>query len=336
MTTYLLRRLLLIAPTLLGISLACFILIQFVPGGPVEELISKVRAVGSARGAKVATISAAEVANIKSYFGFDRPAHERYLKWLGDLLRGDFGKSYVYHAPVLEVILSKMPVSLFFGLTSFFLSYLVSVPLGVMKAVRNGSGFDVATSVLVFVGFVIPGFALGILLIIFFGGGSYLDWFPISGTISDNHEFLSPWGKLTDFLHHMVMPLTCYMIAEFAFLTVLTKNSLLEELNKDYIRTALAKGVPFRRVAWKHGLRNALVPLATGMGGLFTVMFAGALLIERVFNIDGMGLLFYNSIVGRDYNVVLGLIVLISFFTILGRLFSDLLYAAVDPRIRFD
>ncbi|MEN9661845.1 MAG: hypothetical protein RL324_794 [Verrucomicrobiota bacterium] len=336
MTTYLLRRLLLIAPTLLGISLACFILIQFVPGGPVEEMISKVRAVGSERGGKVMNISAAEVANIKAYFGFDRPAYQRYLQWLGALLRGDFGRSYVYHAPVLQVILSKMPISLFFGLTSFFLSYLVSIPLGVAKAVRNGSGFDVATSVLVFVGFVIPGFALGILMIIFFGGGSYLDWFPISGTISDNHEFLSPWGKLTDFLHHMVMPLTCYMLAEFAFLTVLTKNSLLEELNKDYIRTALAKGVPFKRVAWKHGLRNALVPLATGMGGLFTVMFAGALLIERVFNIDGMGLLFYNSIVGRDYNVVLGLIVLISFFTIIGRLFSDFLYAAVDPRIRFD
>jgi microcin C transport system permease protein len=336
MTTYLLRRLLLIAPTLLGISLACFILIQFVPGGPVEEMIGKIKAMGSERGGSVKSISAAEVANIKAYFGFDRPAHERYFKWLADLVRGDMGKSYVYHAPVLDVILSKMPVSLFFGLTSFFLSYLISIPLGVAKAVRNGSGFDVATSVLVFVGFVIPGFALGILLIIFFGGGSYLDWFPISGTISDNHEFLSPWGKLTDFLHHMVMPLTCYMLAEFAFLTVLTKNSLLEELNKDYIRTALAKGVPFKRAAWKHGLRNALVPLATGMGGLFTVMFAGALLIERVFNIDGMGLLFYNSIVGRDYNVVLGLIVMISFFTILGRLFSDFLYAAVDPRIRFD
>ena len=336
MTTYLLRRLLLIAPTLLGISVACFLLIQFVPGGPVEEMIGRVRALGSERGASTKNISAAEVANIKAYFGFDRPAPERYFKWLGRLLQGDFGRSYVYHAPVLPVILSKMPVSLFFGLTSFFLSYLVSVPLGVAKAVRNGSGFDVATSVLVFVGFVIPGFALGILLIIFFGGGSYLDWFPISGVTSDNHQFLSPLGKVTDFLHHMVLPLTCYMLAEFAFLTVLTKNSLLEELNKDYIRTALAKGVPFRRAAWKHGLRNALVPLATGMGGLFTVMFAGALLIGRVFNIDGMGLLFYNSIIGRDYNVVLGLIILISLFTILGRLFSDFLYALVDPRIRFD
>jgi microcin C transport system permease protein len=336
MITYLVRRLLLIVPTLLGITLACFVLIQFVPGGPVEELIGKVQALSSERGGSAKSISPAEVENIKAYFGFDRPAHERYLVWLGNLFQGDFGRSYIYHGPVLEVILSKMPISLFFGLTSFFLAYLVSVPLGVAKAIRHNSAFDTASSVLVFVGYVIPGFALGILLIIFFGGGSFLDWFPISGVVSDNYEYLSPAGKALDFLHHMVLPLICFMIGEFAFLTLLTKNSLLEELNKDYIRTALAKGVPFNTVAWKHGLRNALIPLATGMGGIFTVMFTGALLIERVFDIDGMGLLFYNSIVGRDYNVVLGLIVLISFFTILGRLFSDLLYAVVDPRIRFD
>jgi len=336
MTTYLVRRLLLIVPTLLGISLACFILIQLVPGGPVEEMIGRIQGFSSDRGGGTKEITAAEVENIKAYFGFDRPAHERYLSWLGNLLRGDFGRSYIYHGPVFDVIVSKMPVSLFFGLTSFFLAYLISIPLGVAKAIRHNSAFDTATSVVVFIGYVIPGFALGIVLIILFGGGSFLNWFPISGVVSDNHEFLSPWGKVTDFLHHMVLPLTCYMTAEFAFLTLLTKNSLLEELNKDYMRTALAKGVSFRRAAWKHGLRNALIPLATGMGGIFTLMFTGALLIERVFDIDGMGLLFYNSIVGRDYNVVLGLIVLISFFTILGRLFSDFLYAVVDPRIRFD
>ncbi len=336
MITYIVRRLLLIVPTLLGITLACFVLIQFVPGGPVEEMIGRIQAFSSERGGGAKAISPAEVENIKAYFGFDRPAHERYLSWLGNLLTGDFGRSYVYHGPVLEVIVSKMPVSLFFGLTSFFLAYLISVPLGVSKAIRHDSAFDTSTSILVFVGYVIPGFALGILLIIFFGGGSFFDWFPISGVVSDNHQYLSPAGKVFDFLHHMVLPLICYMIGEFAFLTLLTKNSLMEELNKDYIRTALAKGVPFRTAAWKHGLRNALIPLATGMGGIFTVMFTGALLIERVFDIDGMGLLFYNSIVGRDYNVVLGLIVLISFFTILGRLFSDLLYAVVDPRIRFD
>lgn len=336
MIAYLIRRLLLILPTLLGISVACFVLIQFVPGGPVEEMVGRIRAASSEMGGEAHQVTAAEIENIKAYFGFDRPAHERYFIWLGNLLQGDFGRSYVYHRPVLEVILSKMPISLFFGLTSFFLAYLVSVPLGVAKAIRHNSTFDTISSMLVFVGYVIPGFALGVLLIIFFGGGSYLDWFPISGVVSDNHEYLSPIGRVFDFLHHMVLPVICYMIGEFAFLTLLTKNSLLEELNKDYMRTALAKGVPFRRAAWTHALRNALIPLATGMGGLFTVMFTGALLIERVFDIDGMGLLFYNSIVGRDYNVVLGLIVLISFFTILGRLFSDLMYAVVDPRIRFD
>lgn len=336
MTTYLLRRFLLILPTLLGISVTCFILIQLVPGGPVEEMISKTRAYSSERGGAAKTISAAEVENIKAYFGFDRPAHVRYFSWLGRMARGDFGHSYVYHRPVLEVILSKMPISLFFGLTAFVLAYLISVPLGVAKAIRHNSFFDTSTSVIVFAGYVMPSFALGVLLIIYFGGGSYFDWFPISGVVSDNHEYLSPWGKVTDFLHHMVLPLICYMIGQFAFLTMLTKNSLLEELNKDYLRTALAKGVPFRTAAWKHGLRNALIPLATGMGSIFTVMFAGALLLERVFDIDGMGLLFFNSIVGRDYTVVLGLIVLISFFTILGRLFSDILYAVVDPRIRFD
>ena len=336
MITYIVRRLLLVIPTLLGITLACFILIQLVPGGPVEEMISKIQGFSNARGGGSHSISPAEVQNIKAYFGFDRPPHERYLLWLGNLLRGNLGNSYIYHKPVLDVILSKMPLSLFFGLTSFFLSYLVSIPLGLSKAIRNRSPYDTTTSILIFAGYVMPGFALGILLIIFFGGGSFLNWFPISGLVSDNFEFLPPGDKVLDFLHHMVLPLICYMISEFAFLTLLTKNSVLEEMNKDYIRTALAKGVPFRTAIRKHALRNALIPLATGMGGIFTVMFTGALLIEKVFDLDGMGLLFYNAITGRDYNVVLGLIVLISFFAIIGRLFSDFLYAVVDPRIRFN
>lgn len=336
MTSYILRRLLLIIPTLLGISLACFTLMQFVPGGPVEEYIAKSQAYFTNRGSSVHSMSPAEIENIKIYMGVDGPAYQRYFRWLGNLLRGDFGNSLAYHRPALDVIVSKMPLSLFFGLTSFFLAYSVSIPLGLAKAIRNHSKFDTTTSVLMFAGYVMPGFALGILLIIFFGGGSFLNWFPISGIVSDNFEFLPPAEQALDFLHHMVLPLICYMIGDFAFLTLLTKNSVLEELNKDYMRTALAKGVPFRRAALKHALRNSLIPLVTGMGGIFTLMFTGALLIERVFDLDGMGLLFYNSIVGRDYTVVLGLIVMISFFTILGRLFSDLLYVVVDPRIRLD
>lgn len=337
MTTYILRRLLLMIPTLLGITIACFILIQFVPGGPVEEMISKVQAFSSQRGASAArTISAAEVENIKAYFGFDQPAHIRYIRWLGNLLRFDFGNSYVYHQPVWDVIVSKMPLSLFFGLTSFFLSYLISIPLGLAKAIRNGTLFDVVSSGVIFAGYVIPGFALGVLLIIFFGGGSYFDWFPISGLVSDNFESLSRGEQALDFLHHMVLPLICYMVGQFAFITMLVKNSIIEEMGKDYVRTALVKGLTFRKAVTKHALRNALIPLATGMGEIFTIMFTGALLIERVFDLDGMGMLFYNSIVGRDYNVVLGLIVMISFFTVLGRLFADLLYVTVDPRVRLD
>jgi microcin C transport system permease protein len=275
------------------------------------------------------------VANIKAYLGFDKPVHVRYVIWLGRLLRFDLGNSYVYHLPVWNVIISKMPISLFFGLTSFVLSYCISVPLGVWKAVKHHSVFDIFTSGLVFAGYVIPGYALGILLIIFLGGGSYLAWFPISGVISDNYEDLSAGAKALDFLHHICLPTICYMIGEFAFLTQLMKNTLLDELNKDYVRTALVKGVSFHGAVWKHAFRNALIPLATSSADLFTVMFAGSMLIERVFDIDGMGLLFYTSIVGRDYNVVMGLIVLTSILTMLGRLFADILYVIFDPRIRF-
>ena len=228
-----------------------------------------------------------------------------------------------------------MPISLFFGLTSFVLSYLISIPLGVWKAVKHNSFFDISTSVVVFAGYVIPGYALGILLIIFFAGGSYYSWFPMSGIVSDNHEQLSAFGKVIDFLHHLCLPMICYMISEFAFLTQLMKNTLLDEMNKDYLRTALVKGVSFQRAVWKHAFRNGLIPLATGFADLFTVMFAGALLIERVFDIDGMGLLFYNSVISRDYNVVMGIIFLSSLLTMLGRLFSDVLYVVFDPRIRF-
>jgi len=259
----------------------------------------------------------------------------RYLIWLGNVARLNLGNSYAYEEPVWNVISSKFPISLFFGLTSFLLSYLICIPLGMAKAIRNRSTFDTATSIAIFAGYIIPGYALGILLIIFFGGGSFLNWFPISGIVSDNFERLSLPGKALDFLHHMVLPLICYMAGEFAFLTMLMKNSLLEEIKKDYIRTVLVKGVPFTKAVWTHALRNACIPLATRMSEIFTLMFAGALLIEKVFDIDGMGLLVYNSMVSRDYNVVMGIILLTSILTLLGRLFSDILYAAIDPRITF-
>lgn len=321
-------------PTLFGISLVCFTLIQFVPGGPVEEAISRMRQVGSDKGMSGKAISVQEVENIKAYFGFDQPAHVRYVKWIGNVAQGDFGKSYAYHEPVLDVILSKMPVSLAFGLISFALSYLVCIPLGMLKAMKHNSAFDVLSSIAIFSGYVMPGYALGILLIIFLGGGSYLDLFPISGVVSDNFESLGLWGQFLDIAHHMALPLFCYMIAEFAFLTMLMKNSLLDETGKDYMRTALVKGATFGQAVRRHALRNALIPIATRASEIFTLMFAGSILIERVFDIDGMGLLIWNSTVNRDYNVVLGVILLSSLMTLVGRLFADILYMAVDPRIR--
>lgn len=336
MTSYILRRFLLMVPTLFGITLVCFVLIQFVPGGPVEEMISRIRSRGAERGAATKRISEEEVKNIKAYYDYDKPAVVRYYMWMRKLLHGDLGNSFAYHKPVLEVIVSKFPVSLIFGVTSFFLAYLVSIPLGVRKAMTHGGFFDAATSAVIFAGYVIPGYALGILLIIFFAGGSYFDWFPIGNLVSDNFETLSLPGKVFDLARHMTLPLICYMVGEFAMLTMLMKNSMLEELSKDYMRTALAKGMSMRQAVWRQAFRNALIPIATGIGSIFLLLFTSALLIERVFDLDGMGLLFYNSILSRDYNVVLGIIVLSSFAAMLGRLFSDLIYVVIDPRIRFD
>ncbi|MCP4755499.1 MAG: ABC transporter permease subunit [Proteobacteria bacterium] len=336
MKEYILRRLLLMVPTLFGITLVCFALIQFVPGGPVEEFISRIKQAGAERGASASQqVTEEEVQIIKAYFGFDKPAHVRYFAWLGNVARLDLGTSYTYEEPVWDVIAARFPISLFFGLTSFFLSYLICIPLGVRKAVKHRSFFDTSSSVVIFSGYVVPGYALGILLILFFGGGSYLDLFPISGIVSDNFEYLSLPGKIADFLHHMILPMICYMASEFAFLTMLMKNSLLEELQKDYMRTAIVKGASFNIAVWKHAFRNSLIPLATRLSEIFTIMFAGAILIERVFDIDGMGLLVYNSILSRDYNVVMGIIFLTSILTLLGRLFSDIMYVVIDPRITY-
>lgn len=338
MGNYLIRRLLLMIPTLIGITVVCFAIIQFVPGGPVEELLSRAQAMAAAKGGGIdanRAVSPEQIEALKAYFGFDKPAHIRYLEWLGKVIRLDLGTSYTYGEPVWDVIVSRFPISLFFGITSFLLSYLICIPLGLLKAVRHGSKFDSWSSVLIFSGYVMPGYALGIVLIILFAGGSFLDWFPLGGLVSDQFSDLNLWGQGLDLLHHLFLPMLCYMIGEFAFLTLLMKNSVLEELGKDYMRTALAKGMSFRQALVKHALRNALIPLATRASEIFTLMFAGALLIEKVFDIDGMGLLYYNSMVNRDYNVVLGIILLSSIMAMLGRLFSDMLYTWVDPRIQF-
>jgi microcin C transport system permease protein len=335
MREYIIRRILLMFPTLLGITIVCFALTQIIPGGPVEQMISRIRAISSEKGLDAShSITEEEIGNIKAYYGFDKPVHIRYLRWITNVARLDLGNSYSYEEPVWNVIISKFPISIFFGFTSFFISYLVCIPLGMWKAVKNNSTFDMVSSAVIFIGYVMPGYALGILLITFLGGGSFLDWFPISGIVSDNFESLTAWGKTVDFLHHMVLPLICYMASEFAFLTLLMKNSLMDEIKKDYMRTAIVKGATFNKAVWKHAFKNSLIPITTRLGEIFTIMFAGALLIEKVFDIDGMGLLVYNSMVSRDYNVVMGIILLSSIMVLLGRLFTDIMYVIVDPRIK--
>ncbi len=329
-------------PTLIGITIVTFIIINLAPGSPVEQRIQQLRfgSMGSGGGGgeshdKSSAVSEEVIEALKRQYGFDKPVHIRYLIWLKNISRLDFGESFTYEEPVLDVISSKIPVSLQFGVISLIMSYLVCVVLGVLKAVKHGSTFDFVSSFLLFVFYSIPGFMLAILLIVYFAGGSFFDWFPMGEIYSDNYHELSLWGKITDRIHHFILPLICYMIGSFTVLTMLMKNSLLDEVKKDYIRTARAKGLSEKTVYLKHALRNALIPIVTGIGGFMSVFFAGSLLLESIFQLDGMGLLGYKSILQRDYNVIMGLIFIQSILMLVGNLISDLAYIAVDPRIDF-
>lgn len=345
MTGYFIRRFLLIIPTFLGITLITFIILQLVPGGPLEMELMKLRGmgqqtgdVGSSPGNTGATVTIPESAleEMKKFYGFDEPNYFiRYGKWLGNLAQFNLGRSYVYAEPVWDVIISRFPVSIYFGLIGFLLTYLISVPLGVIKAVKNGSPFDFTSSVIVFAGYAMPGFAFGGLMLILFGGGSFWDVFPLGGFHSPDWEYLSFFEKVTDLLHHTFLPVLSYMLGSFATLTILTKNSVIENLSQDYVKTAFAKGLSERRVIFQHALRNSLIPIATGLGHAISLVLAGSFLIEKVFNIDGMGLLGYQSIIQRDYPVVMGILVISSLLLLIGNIISDMLYAIIDPRIRF-
>jgi microcin C transport system permease protein len=341
-TTYFIRRFLLVIPTFLGITLAVFAITHFVPGGPVERQLlrmrqgSTVQAGASAAGGRFGVALPEDaVEEIRRYYGFDKPVHVRYAEWLWKVLHLDLGNSYIYQDPVWDIVKSRFPVSIFLGLTGFLLGYLVCVPLGVLKAIKHGSRFDFISSALVFLGYSVPGWALGTALLVIFGGGSGLGLFPLGGFRPDNWEYLSVGQKIVGQARHMFLPVICYMVGSFATLTILTKNSLLENLGQDYVRTAFAKGLDERRVIFVHALRNSLIPLATGLGHVFSLILAGSFLIERVFNIDGMGYLGYTSIIQRDYPVALGILVIGSMLMLLGNILSDVIYAAVDPRIRF-
>ena len=323
-------------PTLVGITLLTFVIVNLAPGGPIEQKIQKLRFNQSESGKGPSVISEEVLENLKKQYGFDKHLHVRYLLWLKNVSVFNFGESFTYEEPVIDIIVSKLPVSIQFGLSSFILSYFVCISLGLMKAMKHNSVFDHLTSVVIFVAYSIPGFMLAILLIVFFAGGNFYSWFPIGQLYSDNYQDLDTWGKIIDRLHHFVLPLICYMIGSFTVLTVLMKNSLLDEIKKDYIRTARAKGLSENGVILKHALKNALIPIATGIGGFFSIFFAGSLLLENIFQLDGMGQLFYQSILQRDYNVIMGLLFIQSLLMMLGNIVSDLAYVFLDPRINFD
>lgn len=332
-------------PTLLGITLVTFAIINLAPGSPIEQRIQQMKFGGMGDGgggrggggdnSKSSAVSEEVIEALKKQYGFDKPVHIRYFIWLKNLAKLDFGESFTYEEPVLDVIASKLPVSLQFGVVSLIMSYFVCVILGVIKAVKHGTIFDYVTSIFLFIVYSIPNFMLAILLIVYFAGGRFYSWFPIGELYSDNYYDLTTWGKILDRVHHFVLPLICYMIGSFTVLTMLMKNSLLDEIKKDYIRTARAKGVPENKIYLKHALRNGLIPIVTGIGGFISVFFVGSLLLESIFQLDGMGLLSYKSILQRDYNVIMGLIFIQSLLMLVGNLISDLAYIAVDPRIDF-
>lgn len=341
MLVYVLKRVLLMVPTLLGVLLITFAVVQFVPGGPVEQYLAEAKA-GTGAGAEgglsyrgAQGVDPKRVEQIKALYGFDKPAHERFFQMLGQFARFDLGKSFFQNKDVAQLIWEKLPVSISLGLWTFFISYLVAVPLGVAKAVRAGSRFDLVTTLLVLVGYAIPGFVLGVALLVVFGG--QLQWFPLRGLTSSNWEELGWAARVTDYLWHIAMPVAAMVLGSFAVTAMLTKNAFLEEIRKQYVVTARAKGLGERQVLWKHVFRNALIPIVTGFPAAFIgAFFTGALLIETLFSLDGLGLLSFESVIRRDYPVVLGTLFLFTLIGLMTKLVSDLCYVWVDPRVKFD
>ena len=340
MAAYILKRILLMLPTLFGVILITFIVTQFVPGGPVEQFMAEARRTAGRTGETGAYrggqgVDPKRVAEIKALYGFDKPPAERFMKMLGQFARFDLGRSFFQNKDVWQLVKEKLPVSVSLGLWTFFISYLVAVPLGVAKAVRAGSRFDLVTSIAILVGYAIPGFVLGIVLLVIFGG--QLQWFPLRGLVSGNWDELSWPSRILDYLWHITLPVTAMVLGSFAVTSMLTKNAFLEEIRKQYVLTARAKGLTENRVLWKHIFRNALIPIVTGFPAAFIgAFFTGSLLIETLFSLDGLGLLSYESVIRRDYPVVLGTLYLFTLIGLVTKLVSDLCYVWVDPRVKFD
>lgn len=364
MAAYILRRILLMIPTLLGIMLIAFVIIQFAPGGPVERVLAQLSGTDVGATARIGGGAASEtgagqtpvqdggtefryrgaqgldpefIKKLERQFGFDKPAHERFILMLQSYLTFDFGQSYYRDVPVLQLIGEKLPVSISLGLWLTIISYGVSVPLGIAKAVRDGSRFDVWTSGVIIVGYAIPGFLLAILLIVLFAGGSFFSWFPLRGLVSDNFYQLAWWQKILDYAWHLALPLIALGVGSFATMTLLTKNSFLDEIKKQYVMTARAKGLVERRVLYGHVFRNAMLIVVAGFPGAFVgAFFTGSLLIETIFSLDGLGLLSFESIVNRDYPVVFATLYIFGLLGLVTHLITDLVYTWIDPRIDFE
>ena len=370
MLAYIVRRLLLIIPTLIGIMVINFTIIQFAPGGPIEQIIAQLtgtdvsatariggtggtEAGSTATAAQQASSGTAGAANnayrgaqgldpefikqLEKQFGFDKPLHERFLLMMGNYIRFDFGNSYFRDQKVIDLVLDKLPVSISLGIWTTLLVYFISIPLGIRKAVNDGSSFDIWTSAVIIIGNAIPGFLFAVMLVVLFAGGSYFDWFPLRGLVSENWDQLSWPMQILDYLWHMVLPITALVIGGFAALTFLTKNSFLDQINQQYVLTAKAKGLTEHRVLYGHVFRNAMLIVIAGFPSAFIgILFTGALLIEIIFSLDGLGLLGFEAVIKRDYPIMFASLF---FFTLLGlvmKLIGDLTYTLIDPRIDFE
>ncbi len=340
MRAYFLRRLLLIPPTLLAITLVVFLITRFAPGGPLERAEMEARVGGGGEGQRASKagsgtqLSQEQLAQLRGYYGFDLPPVQAYFRWLGRVARGDLGSSTRYQTPVTQMIWERIPVSATYGLAALALTYAVCLPLGVLKAVRHRTLTDSVTSALIFAGYAVPGYALGSLLLVFFAG--HLRWFPMSGFTGRDFADLSVGGKFLDLLHHGALPLACYVVGGFALTTMLVKNNLLDHLASDYMRTCVAKGVSFRRAVFGHAFRNSLLPVVATLGQGLTVIVGGSVLVETIFDINGFGLLGYSATLDRDYPVMMGILLVAALLLLLGNILSDIFTALLDPRIRFN
>ncbi|HKS64582.1 MAG TPA: microcin C ABC transporter permease YejB [Xanthobacteraceae bacterium] len=366
MTAYIIRRILFMVPTLLGIMLVSFVVVQFAPGGPVERVIAQLQGSDTGATSRISGSSGGDfgsrgapqssaagemnskyrgaqgldpqfIKSLEKQFGFDKPAYERFGLMLWNFATFDFGKSYFRDVSVLQLIKEKLPVSMSLGIWMTLLTYLISIPLGIRKAVNDGSSFDTWTSSVIIIGYAIPGFLFAILLIILFAGGSFWDFFPLRGLTSDNFAALPWYGKVADYLWHLTLPLTAMSLAAFATMSLLTKNSFLDEIRKQYVLTARAKGCGSRQVLYGHIFRNAMLIIIAGFPGAFVhAFFTGSLLIETIFSLDGLGLLGFESILNRDYPVVFATLYIFSLVGLAVNLIADLTYTWVDPRIDFE